>query len=221
MGNAALLHRYGFTEPDNPFDIINIDLDLVIKWCSSSFSNRYARSRLSLWRRLKYSGCTSQNAEYFEISFNGEPQIELLLLLYTIFLAEDSYEKLRYLIDSFEGADESSSITTLIKITKSKCQKTPGNISCHEAPDDVKELLLTENVCSALVSLADMREDLYGSNSLEDDKNRLRSCCHIKERKLYHSLVLRVSERTMLMRLRAYTIRYSKMKKRKLKQPKC
>lgn len=51
MGNAALLHRYGFTEPDNPLDIINIDLDLVIKWCSSSFSNRYARSRLSCFSK--------------------------------------------------------------------------------------------------------------------------------------------------------------------------
>ncbi|XP_008802885.1 N-lysine methyltransferase setd6 [Phoenix dactylifera] len=220
MGNAALLHRYGFTEPDNPYDIVNIDLGLVIKWCAACFSNRYARSRLSLWRQLKYSGCTSQNSEYFEISFNGEPQLELLVLLYIIFLAEDAYEKLRYLIDSFEGADESSNITNLIKITKSKCSKTPGNNLCHEAPEDVKELMLTENVCSALVSLADLRESLYGSNSLEDDKNRLRSCCHTKERKLYHSLVLRVSERTILVRLRAYASRYSKRKKRKLKEPK-
>ncbi|KAG1328175.1 N-lysine methyltransferase setd6 [Cocos nucifera] len=211
---------YGFTEPDNPYDIVNIDLDLVIKWCSSLFSNRYARSRLSSWRRLKYSGCTSQNSEYFEISFNGEPQIELLVLLYIIFLAEDAYEKLRYLIDSFEGVDESSNIISLIKITKSKCSKTPGNISCHEAPEDVKELMLTENVCSALISLADIRESLYGSDSLEDDKNRLRSCCHVKERKLYHSLVLRLSERTILGRLRAYASSYSKRKKRKLKEPK-
>ncbi|PIN24330.1 hypothetical protein CDL12_02941 [Handroanthus impetiginosus] len=30
LGNAALLHRYGFTEPDNPFDILNIDLDIMV-----------------------------------------------------------------------------------------------------------------------------------------------------------------------------------------------
>ena len=35
LGNAALLHRYGFTEPDNPFDIVNIDLELVLQWSAS------------------------------------------------------------------------------------------------------------------------------------------------------------------------------------------
>lgn len=67
MGNAALLHRYGFTELDNPYDIVNIDLTLVTKWCSSKYSHRYAKARVSLWHKLGYSGCTSEDAEYFEI----------------------------------------------------------------------------------------------------------------------------------------------------------
>ncbi|KAL2553335.1 SET domain-containing protein [Forsythia ovata] len=52
LGNAALLHRYGFTELDNPFDIVNIDLELVLQWSSSLFSCRHSRRRLSLWRKL-------------------------------------------------------------------------------------------------------------------------------------------------------------------------
>ncbi|KAK9997399.1 hypothetical protein SO802_022085 [Lithocarpus litseifolius] len=94
VGNAALLHRFGFTEPDNPFDIVNIDLELVSQWSLSLFSGRYSRAKLSLWRRLGYSGCVSENTEYFEISSDGEPKIELLILLYIMLLPEDTYHKL-------------------------------------------------------------------------------------------------------------------------------
>ncbi|XVF14684.1 hypothetical protein REPUB_Repub09cG0082600 [Reevesia pubescens] len=94
LGNAALLHRYGFTEPNNPFDIVNIDLELVLKWGCSLFSSRYCRARLSLWRRLDFCGCVSENSEYFEISSVGEPQMELLMLLYIMLLPEDAYDKL-------------------------------------------------------------------------------------------------------------------------------
>jgi SET domain-containing protein 6 len=55
--------------------------------------------------------------------------------------------------------------------------------------------------CDALLSLADLRESFYGSNSLGDDIEALGNCC-IRERKLYHSLMLRVSERGILERLR-------------------
>ena len=207
MGNAALLHRYGFTEPENKFDIVNIDLNLVIEWCSSSFSSRYSRARLSLWRSLNYSGCTSQDSEYFEISFNGEPQIELITLLYIIFLPEDACQKLNCAVDSFSESDESANLIKLINITGHKCDI---------AADKINVLLLTGDVCNALVSLADSRESLYGSNSLGDDENKLRRCCLVKERKLYHSLVLRVSERNILLRLRVYASKGCKTKKRKV-----
>ncbi|XP_039028883.1 ribosomal lysine N-methyltransferase 3 isoform X2 [Hibiscus syriacus] len=94
LGNAALLHRYGFTEPNNPFDIVNIDLELVLKWGCSLFSSRHCRSRLSLWRRLYLSGSTSEDSEYFEISFDGEPEMELLSLLYIMLLPDDTCHKL-------------------------------------------------------------------------------------------------------------------------------
>lgn len=206
MGNAALLHRYGFTEPDNPFDIVNIDLSLVLEWSSSTFSNRHSRMRLSLWRKLKFSPCASQDSEYFEVSYDGEPQIELIVLLYIIILPDDTYGKLSYLIDSFKDGDEISKITKLTQITTSECSKKS---------DEVKELLLNRSVCIALLSLADRRESLYGSNSVEDDLNKLKTCCSLNERKFYHSLTLRVSERTILAKLRAYASRSLKSMKRK------
>ena len=65
-----------------------------------------------------------------------------------------------------------------------------------------KDVLLTKDVRKALVSLADMREALYGSNHLEED---LETLSGIQDnRKLYHSLMLRVSERTILKKLRSY-----------------
>lgn len=208
MGNAALLHRYGFTEPDSTFDIVNIDLNLVHKWCSSLFSWRYSRSRVSLWRQLNYSGCTSENSEYFEISFDGEPQAELIVLLYIIFLQDDAYERLSLssMVDSFIEADESTNIVKLINLTT-------GN--CDTASDKVEELLLTRDVRNALVTLADTRERLYGSCSLKDDEKKLSRCSPVTERKLYHSLVLRVCERRILSRLRKYASRGYYTKKRK------
>ncbi|RWW50181.1 hypothetical protein BHE74_00043584 [Ensete ventricosum] len=209
MGNAALLHRYGFTEADNPFDIVNIDVALLVRWCSSTFSNRYARARISLWRRLNYSGCTSQHTEYFEISYDGEPQLDLLVLLYIIFLVDDAYEKLSYMVDAFDGPDESTNIVNLIKITRNKFRKAKG----QKKPEDIKELLVSDNVCSALISLADLRESLYGTSSLDENMNMLKRCCPVKDRKLYHSLILRTSERMILAKLRDYALKRSTGKK--------
>lgn len=191
MGNAGLLHRYGFTEPDNPNDIVNIDLELVLHWSSALFSGRHSRGRLSLWRRLDYHGCVSQNSEYFEISSNGEPQIELLILLYIMLLPEEAYNKLDLVVSTAGNLNE-----TVISLER-------GMISFGKTSEISKELLLTKSVCDALLALADARESLYGSNSVDNDIDALRSCC-ISDRKLYHSLMLRVSERMILKKLRTY-----------------
>ncbi|KAK7344083.1 hypothetical protein VNO77_13333 [Canavalia gladiata] len=193
MGNAALLHRYGFTEKDNSYDIVNIDLELVLQWCSSLFSDRHSRARVSLWRRLGSSACGSQNAEYFEISFDGEPQVELLILLYIILLPDNAYHKLDLSV-SIAGNCHESSETTLLnnyifpKNTSNMCKKS----------------LLTKEVCDALSSLADIRESLYGLESIEDDIEALARCSLVEEKKLYHSLMLRISERKILQKLRDY-----------------
>lgn len=193
LGNAALLHRYGFTEPDNSFGIVNIDLELVQEWSSSLFSGRFSRARVSLWRRLEYRGCDSQSAEYFEISSNGEPQIELLILLYIILLPEDSYRKLDLAVSAANNHKGSIDIILSEK----------WNITWDKISEMRADLLLTESVCNALLWLADKRESLYGSSSIKDDIEALEKCC-TKERKLYHSLILRVSERRILEKLRTY-----------------
>lgn len=193
MGNAALLHRYGFTELDNSFDIVNIDLELVLKWCSSMFSGRHSRARVTLWRRLGYSACGSENSEYFEISFDGEPQVELLILLYIMLLPDNAYTELDLSVSVAGNCHESSEVTFLNdKIFPNKASKMP------------KKFLLTKKVCDALLSLADMRESLYGSESIEDDIEALGRCSLVREKKLYHSLMLRISERKILQKLINY-----------------
>lgn len=217
MGNAALLHRYGFTEPDNPYDIVNVDLELVHQWSMSLFSARYSRTRVSLWRKLDYSGCVGQNSEYFEITSEGEPEIELLILLHIMLLPEEAYHDLDLRLSTAVTSETSTGIILSRK----------GNITLEKGTEISKKLLLTSSVRSALLALADLRESLYGSRSLEDDIEALTRCCRIKERKLYHSLMLRISERRILEKLRAYassgtgllinSVRATKRKKLKIK----
>ncbi|KAI3863289.1 hypothetical protein MKX03_009646 [Papaver bracteatum] len=207
MGNAALLHRYGFTEPDNSYDIVNVDLKEVINWSSDLFSCRYSRARVSLWRKLGCSGCVSENSEYFEISSDGEPQIELLILLYIIFLPEKTYDKLNQSVPFVEDVNKTVNILLSEDYSNKKVSL--------ETPENVNSLLLTKKVCDALLSLADIRESFYGVNSISDDIEALKGCSCVRERKLYHSLVLRVSERKIIKKLRTYALkRSSKPKKR-------
>lgn len=203
MGNAALLHRYGFTELDNPYDIANIDLELVLQLCTSLFSDRCSRARLSLWRRLDYTGCITQDTEYFEISFDGEPQLELLVLLYIMLLPEDAY----HMLDIAVSTGGNYPLDTVLSGKGNSIMKADGEMSMDS--------LLTEKVCSALLSLADMRESFYSVESIEDEIEALGRCCCHRERKLYHSLVLCVSERKIIGKLRKYAS--SRMKSSKLK----
>ncbi|KAJ8539955.1 hypothetical protein K7X08_026344 [Anisodus acutangulus] len=194
LGNAALLHRYGFAEPDNQYDIVNLDLELVVQWSSSRFSHRYSRRRLSLWRKLDYSGCVSQNSEYFEISFDGEPQVELLVLLYIILLPEEVYAELDLVVSITSGFEKSKGFKLSNKDV----------ILFEKGFESSNSVLLTDGVCAALLALADIRESLYGSSRLEDDIKTLNCCCPVTEPKTYYSLVLRISERRILEKLRCY-----------------
>lgn len=194
LGNAALLHRYGFTEPDNPFDIVNIDLELVLQWSSSMFSGRYIRSRLSLWRRLNFCGCDSQDSEYFEISSDGEPQTELLILLYVLLLSEAKYNTLDLRLSTVVKLDESLGLVLLKK----------GRPELGPTSKIKRDLLLTRGVRDALLSLADIRESLYGSKTIEDDIEALKDTCCRSGRSSFHSLMLRVSERKLLQKFRIY-----------------
>lgn len=188
-----MLHRYGFTEPDNPYDILNLDLELVLQWSSSRFSYRHSRRRLSLWRELDCSGCVSQDSEYFEISYYGEPQIELLILLYILLLSEEAYSEVNLAVSTMGDVEKSWQLFL-----------SKQGVPLENGSELSKNSLLTESVCLALLSLADARESLYGSNSLRNDIKELNRCSQLSEPKLYHSLVLRISERKILQKLRTY-----------------
>lgn len=183
MGNAALLHRYGFTEPDNPYDIVNIDLELVLQWSSSKLSSRHTRSRVSLWKRLYPSELPSQPIEYFEVSSDGEPEVELLKLIFIISLPEKAYNEF----------DKSK----VVAISKKE------RIILDEITESNKKLLLTESVRGALLSLADIRDRCYGLRSMEDDIDALKKC-PVTDKKLYHSMLLRINERRILVKLRTW-----------------
>ncbi|XP_047976884.1 ribosomal lysine N-methyltransferase 4-like [Salvia hispanica] len=195
LGNAALLHRYGFTEADNPFDILNIDLDIVVQWSLSLFSCHQSRRRLSIWRKMGYSGCGDQDSEYFEISCDGEPQDELLVLLYIMLLPKDES---RALDQAVSGTGETNAAAKFQLLNKEIVLSAKGS-------DPSKKLLLTPGVGVALSSLADARESLYGPSSLEEDVKSRDRCCRATEGKLYHSLMLRISERRILEKLRRYS----------------
>lgn len=193
LGNAALLHRYGFTEPDNPFDVLNIDLDIVVQWSLSLFSCRHSRRRLSLWRKLDYSCCITDNSEYFEVSFDGEPQMELLVLLYVMLLPEKDYDEVEL------------ALSATGEVNKALSFSIKENFLCKKGSELSKKLLLTPGVRQALLSLADAREGLYGqSTTMEDDIRSLKEHCHTTDRKVYHSLLLRISERRIIEKVRSF-----------------
>ncbi|XP_051142442.1 uncharacterized protein LOC127259275 isoform X2 [Andrographis paniculata] len=185
LGNAALLHRYGFTELGNPFDILNIDLETVLEWSSSFLSSRSSRRRVSLWRKLGYCGCVSQNSEYFEVSFEGEPQVELLILLHIMLLPEKEFYEL--------------------SVAEAVVAGIPGGFLPTIGSDESKrKLLLTQKVRKALVSLANARESLYDVKLLEEEERLLGECCVATHPKTYYSLVLRIGERRIIEKLRSF-----------------
>ncbi|CAH9116824.1 unnamed protein product [Cuscuta epithymum] len=194
LGSAALLHRYGFTEPDNPYDILNIDFELVLQWSSSQFSYRHTRRRVSLWRKLTCSGCVSQDAEYFEITFHGEPQIELIILIYIMSMSDEEYGEADLAV-TVMGGDVRKSWQLFL---------SNNGVSFENGLEFGRNSLLRERIHMALLSLADARESLYGSKSLRIDIDNLNRSSQLTEPKLYHSLMLRISERKILQKLRSY-----------------
>lgn len=185
LSNAALLHRYGFTEENNPYDIVNIDIELVLQSSSAWYTKRYIRSRLALWKKLDPS---RQDTEYFEISSEGEPEQELLILLYILSIPDEVKDQLEFATSMGSNLVNLSSESALIFKTREETRKD----------------LLTGRVRNALLSIADLRESYYNSNSLQHDLEVKRSCCPIKDKKMYHSVMLRISERNILQKLRLY-----------------
>ncbi|CAM8944388.1 unnamed protein product [Rhodiola kirilowii] len=190
LSNAALLHRYGFTEANNPYDIVNIDLELVRQSTSSLYTERYMRSRVALWKRLDLARLET---EYFEISSEGQPELELLILLYIISLPEE----VNYLLELATSTGDASN--------KAKVENLPKECALiFKTRQETSTKLQTGRVCDALLSIANLRETLYNSDSLQKDLEVMKTYCPNRDRKRYHSLMLRISERNILHKLRLY-----------------
>lgn len=66
--------------------------------------------------------------------------------------------------DDLIADDEHDIISNVIKVVR-VCSNQNSELNGFEKLPYVKKLLHSENICSALSSLADMRESLYGSNA--------------------------------------------------------
>lgn len=100
--------------------------------------------------KTNFSGCTSQNSEYFQVSCNGEPQFELLTLLYKIYLNEISFDKLGTMVDSLATEDELSYAIFLASIGGCNC--IFKNDSIQDA-NDLNKSLLTKRDNERLLTL--------------------------------------------------------------------
>ncbi|KAG6551635.1 hypothetical protein Mapa_006720 [Marchantia paleacea] len=218
LSNAGLLHRYGFTELNNPFDIVNIDLSFVVDSLKEAFSSRHLRRRLTKWRKVGCSPLVSQDDEYFEITATGRPQEELIMLLYMVHLSEDAFETLSNASAGFDSDDWVE--TALIAAASFDCdnwiESTARILGCRGPSEDLpvakrnklvnkvkrkvdpETSLLSTSVCNSMLEALRSRDGLYSSDSIEDDEAMLNELDSSQDPQKFHALRLRISERSIL-----------------------
>lgn len=223
LSNAALLHRYGFTELGNPYDIINVDFALVVEYCTLLFSKRHVRNRVRYWRRFGCTACKSQNNEYFEISAGGKPQIELLFLLFIVHLSDITFERFSLTFAKAENSalgykwsdkyfDIAINGTVCsfrdeeLKPLSSRGRYQASALVGHskQEPVNLQDFFLTKDVCKSLLWLCNERDKLYGTTSLEEDQQRVKAISGTECSKFLKAMSLRVSERCILRNLCAH-----------------
>lgn len=216
MSNAALLYRYGFTEPNNQFDIVNLDLDLI-KEAVFSLSNdtktsgnisRTFRQCQRLLEKIGFSPSKSREVSYFEIDSSGKPQIDLLLLLKLVSLSTSELDSFFIFSTSLEFGEESNikkiasyfiEIQRNIRSTKRRPSKAKGMELDVFGPKET--IFLSSKVVNFLLIALQKRENLYQpKTSLWDDKVRLMK--KSLKNSEYHALSLRIYEREILSRCR-------------------
>ena len=233
LSTAALLHRYGFTEYphsrhatssdqagsfliNNPFDICNVDVNMVIegvrgcllgdpKARQGVMSARMGRSCVRICSDFQFPPLISQSSSYYEFNFSGQPQTELLLLIKLMLSSE---------VEVLRIGEQSGNVTTLSFLATAlgwkMTTKTQKVIPSEEKEDDVEEevrrwILSSKTVCSCLLHVLDLRERMYpGSRTLEDDKASLLQLSVIDHSREFCALVLRVSEREILQKCREW-----------------
>lgn len=214
LSNAALLHRYGFTEPDNPFDIVNIDMALVLDLCSESFSSRHIRRCTALWRRVGCAPCDSQDCEYFEISAAGKPQEDLLMFLFLMHLPDEAFDRLSRLEDSLidQGIEKTARALEWGGPPKQEpvahSKKRGRGLQSKQMVRvdtgvEVGEWLLTRPVAKSVLQLLKNRDCFYPTSSLDDDLALLSAINQTEQPQRFHAMALRSSERSILKKSRA------------------
>ncbi|KAL2645247.1 hypothetical protein R1flu_012834 [Riccia fluitans] len=211
LSNAALLHRYGFTELANPFDIVNVDLSLVVDTFGGAHTPRRVRRRVSKWKEVSFSPLESQESEYFEISATGKPEEGLLMLLYILNLSDEKFDSLSYMPDSLDC--ENKIVTTASFLgwgdppeerpaAKSSRKRRKGRNKKLEnqekAEVDLETWLLTAPVCRSMLEVLRSRDSLYPTDSVEADETMLSATHSTTQPERFHALRLRISERLIL-----------------------
>lgn len=228
LGNASLLLRYGFTEPDNPFDIVNLELVTVTQVCRKLFAKRHVRRRILLWRKTGCAPLVSQGSEYFEITYEGKPETELLLLLFIMHLPDDRSEDLEHaLCAESQGIAAVGELLGWRQVTGRREKRLGGgrrrpkggkrskfSASVGDAQPGVgdaetfDEWLTTPSVGETLLLVLQARDSLYPSASVEEDIETLSRTCALKQNTQYHGLSLRIAERSVLRRCELNTIKW-------------
>ncbi|MCO5560672.1 hypothetical protein L7F22_014289 [Adiantum nelumboides] len=201
LSNASLLHRHGFTEPDNPYDIVNIEFTLVLQYSSLFFSERLVRNRVRLWRKYGCCALSWKTTEYFEIEACGKPQQELLFLLYILHLPEKAVLAADIALHEVEtGREGNHDLQWEVKATKT----INSFLESEHGVTDMDRVFLTVEVCKALLWLCERRDEAYGETSLEEDLMLLNVVSPTEEPKWFHALSLRIGERSILKRLNRF-----------------
>lgn len=210
LSNAALLCRYGFTELDNPFDIVNIDMSLVVDSFGEEYTSRHVRRRVTKWKKVCFSQRDAEDCEYFEISATGKPEEGLLMLMYIMHMTDEHFDTLTDMSDSCDSDNKIESIACFLgwsgraeepsaaKRRKSKSKSQDKRLEEEKLKLDLETWLLTAPVCRSMLRVLRLRNGLYPTESIEADEAMLSTTYRTEHAERFHALSLRISERSIL-----------------------
>ncbi|KAL3680486.1 hypothetical protein R1sor_023442 [Riccia sorocarpa] len=210
LSNAALLHRYGFTELNNPFDIVNVDLSLVVDAFERTHSPRQVRRRVKQWKAV-FCSPDSQQSDYFEISATGKPEEGLLMLLYILNISDERFDGFLNMPDSPHSENTIEATASFLgwrgnpeggTAAMSGRRKTKGGDrkvgNEEKLKVDLETWLLTAPVGRSMLAVLELRNSLYPTDSLEADEALLSATDSRTQPERFHALRLRISERSIL-----------------------
>jgi hypothetical protein len=150
--------------------------------------------------------CTSQDTEYFEVSADGKPQNDLLMLLYILHLSDETFDKLSCLETVTDQGIESAAKALGWVGACEQRPSAPSKKRRRQTRQGAKELqavdleswLLTARVATSVQKLLGKRDSLYPISSLEEDSAALLTLDQTHQPQRFHAFALRCSERSIL-----------------------